>query len=156
MAAAGVARQVRVVPSEDGEVHVPIDVASLLGADAELEVAPGMTVTLRPWTLGAQPVVETAKTRPSQPRAILEVRNLSVAYGATKAVDDITFQVVHGEIFGLLGPNGAGKTSTLSAIEGLIRPARRVGRTRRLRRPASSRRGKGAHGCTAPGDQFPV
>ena len=53
MATAGVARQVRVVPSQDGEVHVPIDVASLLGADAELEVGPGMTVTLRPSKLGA-------------------------------------------------------------------------------------------------------
>jgi ABC-2 type transport system ATP-binding protein len=123
MATAGVARQVRVVPSQDGEVHVPIDVASLLGADAELEVGPGMTVTLRPSKLGAPPVVETATTRPGPgERAILEVRNLSVVYGATKAVDDITFQVVHGEIFGLLGPNGAGKTSTLGAIEGLIRP----------------------------------
>ena len=55
-------------------------------------------------------------------RAILDVRNLTVAYGATKAVDDVSFQVVHGEIFGLLGPNGAGKTSTLSAIEGLLKP----------------------------------
>lgn len=53
---------------------------------------------------------------------ILEVRNLSVAYGTKIAVDEVSFRIRLGEIFGLLGPNGAGKTSTLSAIEGLIQP----------------------------------
>jgi ABC-2 type transport system ATP-binding protein len=53
---------------------------------------------------------------------ILTVDNLSVDYGSKKAVDDISFSIKKGEIFGLLGPNGAGKTSTLSAIEGLLRP----------------------------------
>jgi ABC-2 type transport system ATP-binding protein len=56
------------------------------------------------------------------PAVVLEVAGLSVAYGAKTAVDDVGFQIHHGEIFGLLGPNGAGKTSTLSAIEGLIEP----------------------------------
>jgi ABC-2 type transport system ATP-binding protein len=55
-------------------------------------------------------------------QAILDVLNLSVAYGAKKAVDGVSFQIARGEIFGLLGPNGAGKTSTLSAIEGLVKP----------------------------------
>jgi ABC-2 type transport system ATP-binding protein len=53
---------------------------------------------------------------------ILEVRDLSVVYGTKTAVDGISLQITRGEIFGLLGPNGAGKTSTLSAIEGLIKP----------------------------------
>src|SRR5438309_4840205 len=53
---------------------------------------------------------------------ILEVRHLFVSYGALKAVSDVSFYVKSGEIFGLLGPNGAGKTSTLSAIEGLLKP----------------------------------
>lgn len=44
-------------------------------------------------------------------------------YGAKHAVNDVSLEIREGEIFGLLGPNGAGKTSTLSAIEGLIRPA---------------------------------
>jgi ABC-2 type transport system ATP-binding protein len=57
-----------------------------------------------------------------QPCVILEVRDLSVAYGAKRAVDDVNLQIIRGEIFGLLGPNGAGKTSTLSAIEGLVKP----------------------------------
>jgi ABC-2 type transport system ATP-binding protein len=80
-------------------------------------------VTLQPSTSRVEPV-PVAGVRPLQPTgsAILKVRNLSVMYGTFKAVDDVSFQVVRGEIFGLLGPNGAGKTSTLSAIEGLLRP----------------------------------
>ncbi len=53
---------------------------------------------------------------------ILQVRDLRVAYGRKTAVDGVSFEIRRGEIFGLLGPNGAGKTSTLSAIEGLLRP----------------------------------
>jgi ABC-2 type transport system ATP-binding protein len=53
---------------------------------------------------------------------ILRVRDLTVAYGAKRAVDAVSFEIRRGEIFGLLGPNGAGKTSTLSAIEGLVTP----------------------------------
>ena len=52
---------------------------------------------------------------------ILQVRDLTVTYGAKTAVDKISFAIRRGEIFGLLGPNGAGKTSTLSAIEGLVK-----------------------------------
>lgn len=53
--------------------------------------------------------------------SILKVEGLSVSYGTTVAVQDVSFDVRKGEIFGLLGPNGAGKTSTLSAIEGLVK-----------------------------------
>jgi len=53
---------------------------------------------------------------------ILTVENLNVRYGSFHAVQNVSFDVREGEIFGLLGPNGAGKTSTLSAIEGLLKP----------------------------------
>ena len=53
---------------------------------------------------------------------IIEVTNFRKRYGDFVAVDNITFAVSRGEIFGLLGPNGAGKTSTLETLEGL-RPA---------------------------------
>jgi ABC-2 type transport system ATP-binding protein len=53
---------------------------------------------------------------------LLEVRELTVAYGSKVAVESVSFGIRRGEIFGLLGPNGAGKTTTLSAIEGLRRP----------------------------------
>jgi ABC-2 type transport system ATP-binding protein len=54
--------------------------------------------------------------------AILDIEDLTVAYGPKVAVSEVSFQIRRGEIFGLLGPNGAGKTSTLSAVEGLIKP----------------------------------
>lgn len=50
---------------------------------------------------------------------VIQVRNFRKTYDTTVAVDDISFDVQHGEIFGLLGPNGAGKTSTLECLEGL-------------------------------------
>ena len=50
---------------------------------------------------------------------ILEVRNLRKNYGDLVAVDDVSFSVRRGEIFGILGPNGAGKTTTLESIETL-------------------------------------
>ncbi len=53
---------------------------------------------------------------------VLSVRDLVVVYGSKYAVNGVSFQIHGNEIFGLLGPNGAGKTSTLSAIEGLVRP----------------------------------
>ncbi|HLX93027.1 MAG TPA: ABC transporter ATP-binding protein [Puia sp.] len=54
--------------------------------------------------------------------AILAVEDLNIRYGNIQAVRGVSFSVHPGEIFGLLGPNGAGKTSTLSAIEGLLKP----------------------------------
>ncbi len=53
---------------------------------------------------------------------VLTVEGLNVSYGKFNAVQNVSFDVRQGEIFGLLGPNGAGKTSTLSAIEGLLKP----------------------------------
>jgi ABC-2 type transport system ATP-binding protein len=53
---------------------------------------------------------------------VLQVKGLNVFYESFQAVKDVSFAVNTGEIFGLLGPNGAGKTSTLSAIEGLLKP----------------------------------
>jgi ABC-2 type transport system ATP-binding protein len=59
---------------------------------------------------------------PAAQRLALQVDDLHVSYGARHAVVGVSLEITEGEIFGLLGPNGAGKTSTLSAIEGLIRP----------------------------------
>jgi len=54
--------------------------------------------------------------------ALLEVENLSVAYGAIEAVRDVSFTVDEGKIVCLIGANGAGKTTTLRTISGLLRP----------------------------------
>jgi len=54
----------------------------------------------------------------------IRVAGIRKAYGRTVAVDDVSFEVEAGEIFGLIGPNGAGKTTTLECIEGLRAPDR--------------------------------
>lgn len=54
--------------------------------------------------------------------AAIRIRNLRKSYGGKAAVDDVSFEVARGEIFGLLGPNGAGKTTTLESLEGIRKP----------------------------------
>ena len=52
---------------------------------------------------------------------VIEVSNLRKTYKSITAIDDVSFQVREGEIFGLLGPNGAGKTTTVECLQGLRR-----------------------------------
>jgi ABC-2 type transport system ATP-binding protein len=56
--------------------------------------------------------------------AVIQVSGVRKTYGRTVAVDEASFEVNEGEIFGLIGPNGAGKTTTMECIEGLRRPDR--------------------------------
>lgn len=56
----------------------------------------------------------------SNSRPMIQVKNLKKNYGKTVAVDDLSFDVFKGEIFGILGPNGAGKTTTLEIIETIL------------------------------------
>ena len=53
---------------------------------------------------------------------ILELKNLQKQYATQKAVDDVSFTIEQGSIFGLLGPNGAGKTTLLRMITGIFYP----------------------------------
>ena len=55
-------------------------------------------------------------------RMVVIVDNLGKRYGRATALDDVSFEVAAGEVFGLLGPNGAGKTTTLEILEGFRRP----------------------------------
>src|SRR6478735_1378383 len=55
---------------------------------------------------------------------VIRVSAIRKTYGSTVAVDDVSFEVNDGEIFGLIGPNGAGKTTTMECIEGLRSPDR--------------------------------
>jgi ABC-2 type transport system ATP-binding protein len=52
----------------------------------------------------------------------IETKSLSKSFGDLKAVDDISFNVENGEIFGFLGPNGAGKSTTMMILTTLLKP----------------------------------
>ena len=59
----------------------------------------------------------TSKTKDEN---IIEVSNLTKFYGKTKGIENVSFDIKEGEIFGLMGPNGAGKTTTLRSMLNLI------------------------------------
>ena len=52
----------------------------------------------------------------------IEVNNVSKSYGKVKALDDVSFAVQKGEVFGLIGPDGAGKTSMYRILCSLLLP----------------------------------
>ena len=53
---------------------------------------------------------------------MIEVQNLTKVYGANKALDNVSFKIRNGHIYGLLGPNGAGKSTTMNIIAGCLAP----------------------------------
>jgi ABC-2 type transport system ATP-binding protein len=112
-----VSETVRVIRGEREESYV----ISEEHADGALVLrphgSPSATLSELPSASASDAIAATATGE-----AILEVQGLTVAYGTKVAVAAVSFQIRCGEIFGLLGPNGAGKTSTLSAIEGLVKP----------------------------------
>jgi ABC-2 type transport system ATP-binding protein len=57
-------------------------------------------------------------------RPVIQVSGIRKTYGKTVAVEDVSFEVSDGEIFGLIGPNGAGKTTTMECVEGIRTPDR--------------------------------
>ena len=59
---------------------------------------------------------------PRDEQPVVRVKNLVKRYGSLPAVDDVSFSIREGEIFGIIGPNGAGKTTTVECISGLRVP----------------------------------
>ncbi|MBS1272304.1 MAG: putative ABC transporter ATP-binding protein YadG [Candidatus Marinimicrobia bacterium] len=55
-------------------------------------------------------------------RPAIDIRNILKRYGKIQALDNVTFQIPTGEIFGLLGPNGAGKSTLINILCGLVKP----------------------------------
>jgi branched-chain amino acid transport system ATP-binding protein len=55
-------------------------------------------------------------------RLSLEIKNLSIHFGGIKAIDDLSFSIKEGEIYGLIGPNGAGKTTVFNCITQFYNP----------------------------------
>ena len=58
----------------------------------------------------------------AQSPALIEARNLSIAFGGIRAVDDVSFGVAKGEIFAIVGPNGAGKSTIFNLISRIYEP----------------------------------
>jgi ABC-2 type transport system ATP-binding protein len=65
---------------------------------------------------------ESAVTASEQSRSFIEVARLTKRFAEVTAVEQISFDVCKGELFGLLGPNGAGKTTAINLLTGLARP----------------------------------
>ncbi len=67
-----------------------------------------------------------AQSAPATVSALLEISNLTVAYGRKLALQDITLKLRGGQLIGILGPNGAGKSTLLKSILGIIRASGQV------------------------------
>jgi ABC-type multidrug transport system ATPase subunit len=72
------------------------------------------------------PAVLAETTRTEQSKDSLRVLHLHKTFGSNHAVNDISFGIPQGQVFGLLGPNGAGKSSTISLIRGDIHPTTHI------------------------------
>ncbi|MDQ6722045.1 MAG: ATP-binding cassette domain-containing protein [Candidatus Dormibacteraeota bacterium] len=96
------------------------------GGEREVSSAPGASGVDE-----ATEVVEAAsasKVTAEPEDAILEVRDLSISYGAVNAVRSVSLRVARGEVVALIGANGAGKSTILNTLSGLIRPRSGIAR----------------------------
>jgi ABC-type multidrug transport system ATPase subunit len=101
-----------------------LDIAALSTGDPELEdvfialsASPEAANAKSSLAGTADVAPRTHKTRPD-----IEAKDLSRSFGAFRAVDQVSFRVNDGEIFGLLGANGAGKTTVIKMLTGILRP----------------------------------
>ena len=91
---------------------------------------------------------------------LLEIEGLSKRFGPIRAVDEVSFDVNHGEVLGFLGPNGAGKSTTMKMAAGFLEPSRGTARIAGydvLKQPleAKARLGYLPEGAPAYGDMTP-
>lgn len=98
-----------------------------LGLVAVLAARPGGLASILGWDrAGARGASRRDGSGPvrrdRERRALLRVDNLTVAFGAVRAVDSVSFSVADGESVALIGPNGAGKTTLFDAVTGLLPP----------------------------------
>jgi ABC-type branched-subunit amino acid transport system ATPase component/ABC-type branched-subunit amino acid transport system permease subunit len=94
------------------------------GSATHAVVIPGSFGPPRPGAGPAQPARPRPERSPMADDVVLEVRNLSRAFGGLKAVRDVGFKLRRNEILGIIGPNGAGKTTVFNLLNGFLRPDR--------------------------------
>lgn len=94
----------------------------LHGAKEEKQIAEKDNVAAPEFSTGALAPV-SARGEENSDTALVEVRHLVKKFGSFTAVNDVSFSVKRGEIFGLLGPNGAGKSTTFYMLCGLLPPS---------------------------------
>ena len=63
-----------------------------------------------------------SKSIQTEDKHLIEVQNLTKVYGQKTAVENVSFKIRNGRIYGLLGPNGAGKSTTMNIIAGCLSP----------------------------------
>ena len=110
---------------------VALIVLVLLNQNGIAKESIGQIAWMRHKLAGAMPFLRPRERPPRElppeqevarvPQKTLEVRNLTVEYGGTVAVDDVGLTVKPGAVLGLIGPNGAGKTSLIDAVTGFTR-----------------------------------
>lgn len=88
---------------------------------------------------GYRPLAAAPRVAPSGGAPAVEARGLSRRFGAFTAVDDVSFRIARGEIFGFIGSNGCGKTTTMKMLTGLLAPS--AGEALLFGRPAGARAG---------------
>jgi branched-chain amino acid transport system ATP-binding protein len=94
----------------------PFDAPTADGSVAELErPAAGQAAS----ALSSEPIANAGRRIGE---VILDVRNISLAFGGVRALTDISFDVCEHEVRAIIGPNGAGKSSLLNCINGVYQP----------------------------------
>ena len=83
------------------------------------------------------------------------IRNLTKNYGAFRALNDVSFGIKEGEIFGYIGPNGAGKTTTMKILVGLITDFQGEVSIGGYQVPKTERRNPQTAGLSSPKRRFP-
>jgi ABC-2 type transport system ATP-binding protein len=119
-------------PAEKASPEAPAEKAAADKPAAEIAAEPASGRDAAEPASDAAPEVSDAaprksgkkkkSSRGSKPAAI-DLKGLSKHFGQVKAVDDVTFEVPEGSVFGLIGPNGAGKTTTFSMLAGYLAPS---------------------------------
>jgi ABC-2 type transport system ATP-binding protein len=97
-----------------------------------LSTTPGLEIPRTRWTAThvgvGSAVAEGALLRPSDVPYLVEADRLAKVFDGMDAVEDVSFAVEPGRIFGLIGPSGSGKTTTIRMLTGILRPTRGTAR----------------------------